>query len=254
MDFSKLDAEEIIGRVLESSSFYDILGVEKGNFSLELLRRQYIKLSRKIHPDKLPNNPRATEAFQKLSNAYETLKEPSSRSKYDLYGDSVHADANVTFEELVRQMFSQFAEGNFESVLQFVDKINAEDPSLNIDREAIKEVLKDTARVFEKVDKRYIAAQSNFSEFAEIYSTMQAMSYFDVGGRFTCFLKMTKVLFQLPRKMDIELPSIAAKGIDLCIASIDNTLAFPDFMHRVLSYMYATFTYYTTFSSPEKAE
>ncbi len=38
-------------------------------------RKQYLKLSRELHPDKNPNDPEATKAFQALNNAYEKSKE-----------------------------------------------------------------------------------------------------------------------------------------------------------------------------------
>ncbi len=38
-------------------------------------RKQYFKLSRELHPDKNPNDPEATKAFQALSNAFEKSKE-----------------------------------------------------------------------------------------------------------------------------------------------------------------------------------
>lgn len=50
---------------------------------LDTIRKAYQRLAKLKHPDKNPDNPKATENFQKLQEAYETLSEPSKRSIYD---------------------------------------------------------------------------------------------------------------------------------------------------------------------------
>ena len=49
------------------------------------MNKAYRKLALKLHPDKLGQNatPKSKETFNAISNAYEVLKDPSSRSKYD---------------------------------------------------------------------------------------------------------------------------------------------------------------------------
>jgi len=63
---------------------YDVLGITHASSAAEV-NKGYRKLALKLHPDKLGRNatPKSKEAFNAISNAYEVLKDPSSRSKYD---------------------------------------------------------------------------------------------------------------------------------------------------------------------------
>ena len=62
--------------------FYKILGVTP-NASFEEIRTAYRKLARKYHPDLNPGNPYAEEAFKIINVAYEVLKNPEQRKKFD---------------------------------------------------------------------------------------------------------------------------------------------------------------------------
>lgn len=62
-------------------NYYNILGVEQNATETEI-KRAYHKLARKWHPDKNPNYE-ATEAFQKISEAYEALIDPNKREMHD---------------------------------------------------------------------------------------------------------------------------------------------------------------------------
>ena len=48
-----------------------------------LLKSRYIKLAGQCHPDKYPDDPQRTAAFQALSDAYDILSNPSLRAEYD---------------------------------------------------------------------------------------------------------------------------------------------------------------------------
>ncbi|XP_045534526.1 dnaJ homolog subfamily C member 10-like [Papilio machaon] len=65
-------------------SYYEILGVSKQAATQEI-KQAYKKLAIKYHPDK--NSDEAVqEKFLKITEAYETLKDPEKRRKYDIYG------------------------------------------------------------------------------------------------------------------------------------------------------------------------
>ena len=49
----------------------------------ENIRQAYLKLAKERHPDKNGGNDK--ESFQKLCQAYWTLRDPSSRSDHDRY-------------------------------------------------------------------------------------------------------------------------------------------------------------------------
>ncbi|KAJ4330585.1 hypothetical protein N0V87_009869 [Didymella glomerata] len=65
-----------------TEDYYKILEVDP-TAEPELIVKSYRRLALKVHPDR--NSERdATEAFQRLGRAYETLKDESERHKYDL--------------------------------------------------------------------------------------------------------------------------------------------------------------------------
>ena len=50
----------------------------------EEIKKAYKKMAVKRHPDKNPDNPRATEDCQLLGNAYAVLKDKDARRTYDM--------------------------------------------------------------------------------------------------------------------------------------------------------------------------
>ena len=50
------------------------------NFDDAEVRKMYLRISQKIHPDKLPHYADATAAFQKCARAYELVCKPELRA------------------------------------------------------------------------------------------------------------------------------------------------------------------------------
>ena len=69
---------------VEYKDYYSTLGVPR-EASREEIGRAYRKLARKYHPD-LNRQAGAEERFKELSEAYEVLKDPEKRAKYDRLG------------------------------------------------------------------------------------------------------------------------------------------------------------------------
>lgn len=67
------------------ADFYELLGVSKSADEKEL-KSAFRKLAMKHHPDKNPDDPEAEKKFKEINEAYETLKNPQTRSAYDQYG------------------------------------------------------------------------------------------------------------------------------------------------------------------------
>jgi hypothetical protein len=62
--------------------YYSQLGVA-ANASPEEVRKAYRALALRFHPDKAPQNPFAEAQFLRLKEAYEVLKDPLRRRRYD---------------------------------------------------------------------------------------------------------------------------------------------------------------------------
>lgn len=64
--------------------YYQILGVPR-DASADDVQKAYKKLARKLHPD-VNKEPGAEDRFKELGEAYEVLKDPEKRAKYDRFG------------------------------------------------------------------------------------------------------------------------------------------------------------------------
>ena len=66
--------------------FYALLGVEESS-SPEEIRKAYLKLAKKLHPDRFPNDPEkraeAQEQFSKVTRAHDVLSDPKQREEYE---------------------------------------------------------------------------------------------------------------------------------------------------------------------------
>ncbi|MEX0664778.1 MAG: J domain-containing protein [Acidimicrobiia bacterium] len=65
---------------------YEVLGVSR-SATEDDLKRAFRDLARKYHPDSGHNDPEAEERFKEISLAYETLRDPERRRRYDLFGE-----------------------------------------------------------------------------------------------------------------------------------------------------------------------
>lgn len=96
--------------------YYEILGVDK-NASESEIKKAYRKKAMKFHPDRNKGDSEAEKKFKEASEAYEVLKDPQKRAKYDQFG---HAGVNgsggfggqgVDFENVgFEDIFSRFSD------------------------------------------------------------------------------------------------------------------------------------------------
>jgi len=74
--------------------YYEALGVPR-DASAEDVRRAYRKLAREYHPD-VNKDPGAEDRFKEISEAYEVLRDPEKRQRYDRLGSGWRAGEDVS--------------------------------------------------------------------------------------------------------------------------------------------------------------
>ncbi|KAI8088784.1 uncharacterized protein BX664DRAFT_385389 [Halteromyces radiatus] len=202
-----------VEEILNAPDYYRVLNVTK-KATPEEIRRAYIKRSRVCHPDKfVPPYPRATESFQLLSLAYETLSDPSTKLMYDLSSNkkqnfqSSTKNPNDTLQRVLHQLFNEMMDGEFQTMRAFIYALNETNPGMHISEDAIIHIevaFRKMREVFVSTQQYYQVVQFELMRLYELQQELRALSYFNIWGRMQLSITMCKVLLQLPILINTE--------------------------------------------------
>ncbi|MDL2267589.1 molecular chaperone DnaJ [Desulfovibrio sp. OttesenSCG-928-G15] len=87
--------------------YYEVLSVER-TATHEEIKRSYRKLAMQYHPDRNPGDAESESKFKEAAEAYDILRDPDKRSRYDRFGhDGVNGQGGFRNNE---DIFSHFGD------------------------------------------------------------------------------------------------------------------------------------------------
>ncbi|CAL1715972.1 unnamed protein product [Somion occarium] len=204
----------LIKEILAEDDLYKVLGISRSTpVDRLILRRAYLSRSKACHPDKFPGSPQATEAFQKVTVAYDVLSKPAAKRMYDTNPSSSPYDfaahpyqrAEETFRSVVLGVFNDFLEGDLETVRTLLRAVNDFNPSLRLGDDGIDAVL----NALQSIRQRALTCRtciltlnSELSRVLELQYAFRQLSYFDLRRRSRLTIELARIAISLPVALD----------------------------------------------------
>ncbi|KAH9999234.1 hypothetical protein BJV74DRAFT_883037 [Russula compacta] len=215
---SRQQRQQEIADILEQKDLYHILGLSRAAASDKMeLRRAYLSRSRACHPDKFPDNPEATHAFQKVSVAYNVLSDPASKRAYDSHPASHEFSINTpgatmraeeTLRTVIIGIFNDFLDGDLEMVRTLLSGINDLSPSLRLGDEGIDSILLTLQGLRDRVLTCRALTHtviSTLSHLLDTHASLAKLSYFSFRPRARLSLRLARITLALPLALEQEL-------------------------------------------------
>jgi molecular chaperone DnaJ len=89
--------------------YYEVLGITK-EADGEVIKKAYRKLAMQYHPDRNAGDPEAEVKFKAAAEAYEVLRDPEKRQRYDRYGHAGLQGMNVPHFDNAQSVFDVFGD------------------------------------------------------------------------------------------------------------------------------------------------
>ena len=98
----------------QKRDYYEVLNVSR-NSGEDEIKKAYRKLAIRYHPDKNPGDKEAEEEFKEATEAYEVLRDPEKRGRYDRFGHAglegmMGTGGFGNFEDIVGDIFGDFGD------------------------------------------------------------------------------------------------------------------------------------------------
>src|SRR4030067_949317 len=77
---------------MERRDYYEVLGVPR-EANEDAIKKAYRKIAFEQHPDRNPGDKGAEQKFKEATEAYEVLRDPEKRARYDRFGHAATGGA-----------------------------------------------------------------------------------------------------------------------------------------------------------------